>query len=243
MPGQQDYAVHLAILAEQVQEYLRELRPPRAGVPAEMEALAERDEIPIVHWETGRFLAVLMRALRPQRVLEVGTAIGYSTVHMAEALEGGQIVTVELDPERAARAREFFAKAGLDDRITLIEGEAREVIAGLDGPFDLVFLDAKKRQTRDYLRLLEPKVREGSTLVVDNMLLSGEVALGDDDPGRWSARTRRFMRELGADLLVSERWLGALVPVGDGLAVATRRTGPVAEAHADADALTRRVAR
>ena len=210
---------------------------------AEIEALAGREEIPIVHWETGRFLAVLVRALRPQRVLEVGTAIGYSTVHMAEELEGGQIVTVELDPQRAAQAREFFAQAGLDDRISLIEGEAREVIAGLDGPFDLVFLDAKKRQTRDYLRLLEPKVREGSALVVDNMLLSGELALGEDDGGRWSARTRRFMRELGADLLVSERWLGALVPVGDGLGIATRRAGPVAEAQADADALTRRVAK
>ena len=88
------------ILDEQVERYLDGLRPQRSETMAEMEALAERDGVPIVHWEAGRFLATLCRALDPV-VLEVGTAIGYSTLHMAEPLERGRVVTLERDPERA----------------------------------------------------------------------------------------------------------------------------------------------
>jgi predicted O-methyltransferase YrrM len=96
------------ITAEHVQEYLRALSGERSEVMAEMEALAERDRIPIVLWETGRLLAVLVAALRPARVLEVGTAIGYSTLHMAQALpEDGVIVTLEREPERIAQAHKY----------------------------------------------------------------------------------------------------------------------------------------
>src|ERR671922_13729 len=92
------------ILSEHVEAYLHGLRPGRSPVMSEMEALAERDGIPIVHWETGRFLAALCRALDPA-VLEVGTAIGYSTLHMAAELERGRVVTLERDPDRAAPVR------------------------------------------------------------------------------------------------------------------------------------------
>src|SRR3982751_1481757 len=101
----------MTILADHVTAYLAAIRPPRGPVMAEREALAERDGVPIVHWETGRLLAALCRAVDPV-VLEVGTAIGYSTLHMAEQLERGRVVTLELDPARAAQARDFLARAG-----------------------------------------------------------------------------------------------------------------------------------
>src|SRR5687767_4683525 len=106
----------MRILDERVESYLNELRPERSEVMAEMEAVAERDSVPIVPWETGRFLAVLCRAMDP-RVLEVGTAIGYSTLHMAEQLEDGHVVTLELDPDRARQARDYFRRAGVVERI------------------------------------------------------------------------------------------------------------------------------
>ncbi len=96
---------------------------------AEMEAVAERDSVPIVSWETGRLLAVLCRVLDPN-VLEVGTAIGYSTLHMAEQLRSGRITTLEYDPDRAAQARASFERADVADKIELIEGDARETIDG-----------------------------------------------------------------------------------------------------------------
>src|ERR671937_2102380 len=117
----------MRILDERVERYLHELRPERSAVMAEMEAVAERDSVPIVPWETGRLLATLCRALDPV-VLEVGTAIGYSTLHMAEQLERGRVVTLERDPDRAAQARDYFARAGVADRVELVEGDALETI-------------------------------------------------------------------------------------------------------------------
>jgi predicted O-methyltransferase YrrM len=210
------------ILSEHVARYLTELRPERGEVMREMEELAQRERVPIVHWETGRLLAALCRALDPV-VLEVGTAIGYSTLHMAEQLERGRIVTLELDPERAAQARGFLSRAGVAERVDLIEGDARETIRGLDGPFGLLFIDAKKTEYREYLELAEPKLSQRGLLVIDNVLMSGEVALAEGSETFWGADSLAAARRLNADLLESERWVGAVLPVGDGVAVAARR--------------------
>jgi predicted O-methyltransferase YrrM len=142
-----------------VQDYLERLRPERDELLAEMEALARLERIPIVEWETGRLLATLVRALRPQLVLEVGTAIGCSTLHMARELDAGaRIVTLERNPKRIAQARGFWDRGGVLDRIDLVEGDALESIAGLDGPFDLVFLDATKTEIDAYLAALGGRV-------------------------------------------------------------------------------------
>src|SRR4051795_11795016 len=145
------------ILSEHVDAYLRDLRPGRSEVMAEMEAVAERDGVPIVSWDTGRLLAALCRALDPV-VLEVGTAIGYSTLHMAEQLERGRVVTLEFDHSRAEQARGYFARAGVAERVELVEGDARETIPSLEGPFDLLFVDGTKVEYRDYLALARPKL-------------------------------------------------------------------------------------
>jgi predicted O-methyltransferase YrrM len=210
------------ILDEHVESYLHALRSERSAVMAEMEAVADRDDVPIVHWETGRFLAVLCRALDPV-VLEVGTAIGYSTLHMAEQLRGGRVVTLELREDRASQARDFFGRAGVADRVELIEGDARHSIESVEGPIDLLFVDAAKDEYRTYIDLAEPKLSERAVLVVDNMLMSGEVALPEGASGGWRPESLAAARELNAELLASERWLACVLPVGDGIAFATRR--------------------
>jgi predicted O-methyltransferase YrrM len=210
------------ILDERVERYLHGLRPERSEVMAEMEAVADRDGVPIVHWETGRFLAVLCRALDPF-VLEVGTAIGYSTLHMAEQLEGGRVATLEIDPDRAKQARAFWERAGVADRIELVEGDARETLPSLDGPFDLLFVDAAKDQYRGYIEAAEPKLSERAVLVVDNTLMSGEVALDPGADTTWRQASLAAARSLNAELLESERWLSCVLPVGDGVTFASRR--------------------
>ena len=213
----------MAILSGHVAGYLRDLRPERSPLMAEMEALAEREGIPIVHWETGRFLASLVKALRPELVLEVGTAIGYSTLHMAESLDGGRIQTLEIDARRAAQAREFMAAAGVAERVEVIEGDARQTIATLDGPFGLVFLDAAKDEYREYLELAEPKSAPRAALVVDNLLMSGEVALPEGAATSWAPDRLEAARALNRQLLRSENWLGSVLPIGDGVGFAARR--------------------
>jgi predicted O-methyltransferase YrrM len=210
------------ILDERVQEYLRGLRPGRSQVMKEMEEVAERNGVPIVAWETGRFLATLCRALDPV-VLEVGTAIGYSTLHMAEQLDRGRIVTLEYDPDRAAQARDYLARAGVSDRVELVEGDANETIPRLDGPFDLLFVDATKEQYRGYIELAEPKLAERAVLVIDNLLMFGEVALSPAAETFWRAEALEAARALNAELLSSDRWLGSVLPIGDGVGFAARR--------------------
>ena len=212
----------MPILAEHVQAYLERIRPERSPVMAEMEELAERERVPIVHWETGRMLAALCRAMDPV-VLEVGTAIGYSTLHMAEQLDRGRVVTLERDPERAAQARDFLSRAGVAERVELVEGDARETIQRVEGPFDFLFVDATKAEYRDYIDLAEPKLTERALLVVDNLLMSGEVALPDNAETFWADDSLVAARKLNAELLTSDKWLGAVLPVGDGVGLAARR--------------------
>jgi predicted O-methyltransferase YrrM len=210
------------ILDERVERYLHELQPSRSEVMAELEAVAERDDVPIVHWETGRFLAVLCRSMDPV-VLEVGTAIGYSTLHMAEQLRSGRVITLELRADRAAQARDFFERAGVADRVDLREGDAQETIRSVEGPIDLLFVDAAKDEYERYIELAEPMLSERGVLVVDNMLMSGEVALPEGSDTQWRDQSLRAARRLNAELLDSERWLACVLPIGDGIAFAARR--------------------
>jgi predicted O-methyltransferase YrrM len=210
------------ILADHVARYLHGLRPERSPVMREMEELAEREGIPIVHWETGRFLATLARALDPEQVLEVGTAIGYSTLHIAEAMGRGRIVTIERDPVRAGQAADFLARAGVADKVEIVEADAMETIGRLTGPFDFIFLDASKDEYANYLRLAEPKASERALLVVDNLLMSGDVALTDDSQATWRPQSLSAARAFNAELLASDRWLGSVLPIGDGVGFAAR---------------------
>ena len=157
---------------------------------------------------------------------------------MAEQLSKGRVVTLELDPTRAGQAREFWARAGVADRIELVEGDARETIQAVPRPVDLLFVDAAKDEYARYIELAEPKLSERALLVIDNMLMSGEVALhpnavvregaGSARTGairntRWRAEALASARALNASLMRSERWLACVLPVGDGIAFATRR--------------------
>jgi predicted O-methyltransferase YrrM len=212
----------MRILDGRVESYIQDLRPERSPVMAEMEAVAERDGVPIVHWETGRFLAALCRSLDPV-VLEVGTAIGYSTLHMAEQLVEGRVITLELDASRARRARSFLERAGVADRIELIEGDARSTVEGVPGPIDLLFVDAAKEQYGGYIEAAEPKLSDRAVLVVDNMLMSGEVALPPGAETEWRGEALESARALNAELVGSDRWLACVLPVGDGIAFGVRR--------------------
>jgi predicted O-methyltransferase YrrM len=212
----------MRILDERVEGYIDSLRPERSPVMAEMEEVADRDGVPIVNWETGRFLAALCRAMDPV-VLEVGTAIGYSTLHMAEQLVEGRVITLEMDPSRAEQARSFWERAGVADRIELIEGDARSTLDDVPGPIDLLFVDAAKDQYGGYIEAADPKLSDRAVLVVDNMLMSGEVALPADAETMWRAEALASARALNASLVESDKWLACVLPVGDGIAFGVRR--------------------
>lgn len=210
------------IVSEAVKDYLRDLRAEPDPVLAEMERQGAREGIPIVVPETGALLHVLALASAAQRVIEVGTAIGVSTLYLARALApGGRITSFEVDPERHAAARSYLERAGVSDRCDLRLQDARDGLAELDGDFDMAFIDGVKAQYRDYFELLLPRLREGGLLAVDNVLMAGTVAEGRSD-GHWTDEQIAGARAFNHRLLHEQGLTGTLLPVGDGVLVAVK---------------------
>lgn len=169
----------------------------------------------------GGLLCALVHATRARLVLEIGTFSGYSSVAMASALpSGGRIVTCEIDEASAAVARRHFDSSPLGKRIELRRGPARDTIAQLDGPFDLVFIDADKTGYLDYYEAVLPKLAPHGVVVVDNTLWSGRVLDRSEDSDNTVA-LRRFNEHVLAD----ERTQCVLLPVGDGMTVIWRSDG------------------
>jgi caffeoyl-CoA O-methyltransferase len=169
----------------------------------------------------GRFLELLVYASGARRVLEIGTFSGYSALSMAAGLPpGGRIVTCEVDPEVAEVARRHIAASPYADRIEVRVGPALEAVSGLDGPFDLVFVDADKESYRDYVEAVLPKLSERGVLAIDNTLWSGRVV---DDP-RGDERTRR-LAELNDALREDPRIVCVQLTVRDGITLVRRAPG------------------
>jgi predicted O-methyltransferase YrrM len=213
------------IRTDAVDAYLASLRPAPDPVLAEMQAHGLRDRIPIVGPETGQLLHLLARAHGARRIVEVGTAIGVSTLYLARALPaeaGAAVISFEIDPERHEAARDYLGRAGVSDRVDLRLQDAREGLPALEGEFDMAFLDGVKGQYVDYFELVLPRLKHGAVLAVDNVLMSGTVAEGRSD-GHWTDEQIAFARAFNERLLGSEDLTGTVTPVGDGVLVAVRR--------------------
>jgi predicted O-methyltransferase YrrM len=210
------------ITTEAVSSYIAGVRRGPDEVLADMEAHADRDGVPIVHAPTGQLLAVLAAALAPRTVVEVGTAIGVSTLYLARALpEGGRIVSFDVDPERHAAAHDYLRRAGVLDRVDLRLQDARQGLRDLSGPVDLAFIDGVKEQYADYLDGLLPLVRPGGVIAVDNVLMSGTVADGVP-AGPWTESHIAAMRAFNERLMADPRLEATVTPVGDGVALAVK---------------------
>jgi caffeoyl-CoA O-methyltransferase len=211
------------IVSDAVYEYVLGALPEPDRLLAEMQAHAAREGVPVVTPDTGRLLHVLALASGARRVVEIGTAIGVSTLHLARALPaGGTLVSFEVDPDRHAAARRYLERGGVAERADLRLEDAAEGLEAIDEPFDLAFIDALKRDYRAHLERVLPRLRPGGLVVADNVLLSGTVATERPD-GHWSADHIRRMREFNRRLLEDPPMTGTILPVGDGVALAVKR--------------------
>lgn len=206
------------IVPEHVEEYAAAHTSPAA---AHLQALAEETRATLESPQMltgeieGRFLEFLVFLARPERVLEIGTYSGYSALSMARTLPAdGRIITCELDDARADVAERHIAAAGLADRIEVRRGPALDTVNALDGPFDLVFIDADKEGYVDYYEAVLPKLSERGLIVVDNVLWSGRVAAQPSDDDEDSTRAlRSFNDHVAAD----ERVQNVMLSVRDGV--------------------------
>lgn len=209
------------ILAPGVAEYLSGLEPEPDPLLAEMRAHGDRDHIPIVFAVTGGLLEVLAAATGAARAVEVGTAIGVSTLHLARG--GAHVTSFEVDPERHAAARDYLARAGLADRVDLRLQDATEGLAALEpGGFDLGFIDGPKAGYSTHLDQIVGLLRPGGLLLVDNVLMGGGAATGE--PARqWGSESIALIRAFNESLKAREDLRVTVLPVGDGVTLGVRR--------------------
>ena len=209
-----------AILTDETAEYLATIRPPADDLVEEMEAHARDERVPIAAREVAHLQAILVCATGADRVLEFGTAIGYSTLHVARA--GAEVVTLELDDERIAAAEEYLERGGVNDRVEIIQGPALETLETLAGPFDIVFLDAVKQEYVDYLDRSLAMVPEGGLVVADNLLWSGNVPADDDEVPESRRESTEALREFNEYFVRHEQLDAVVTPLDDGTGIATK---------------------
>ncbi|HVO82273.1 MAG TPA: O-methyltransferase [Terriglobales bacterium] len=201
-----------------VEDYLYSLLPPRDEVLAEMEALAAEQKIPIVGPAVGRVLYQLALMIGAKTVFEMGSAIGYSTIWWARALgDGGRVIYTDGDPKNAERARRYFERAGVADRITIKTGDALELLSEQKQPFDIIFNDVDKEDYPRVFRLAVPRLRKGGLFVTDNVLWSGKVAQGNPD-----SHTNAIL-EFNRQLYSSPDLFSTILPIRDGVSVAVKK--------------------
>ena len=202
-------------------EYLESLHGGLPEVFSALDADGGRDDIPIVGTSVGRLLHMLVRASGARRVVEVGTAIGYSALWIATALpRDGQLITIDPDRERTDRARAFWDRAGVGDLIRVVNAPALDVLPTLDGPFDFAFIDALKHEYAGYLGHVVALLRSGGTVAVDNLLWSGRTSGSAPDDGSTDTRA---LKEFNATFVAHRELDAVILPVGDGVGIGVKR--------------------
>lgn len=214
------------IVPDAIEQYLAGLN--RAGDPV-LGDIARGNAsrgLPLVDAEVGALLRVLATAIMASRILEIGTAIGYSGIWLARALPAdGVLVTMELDEQRAREARENFARAGVAGRVSVVVGDARLKIAKVSGPFDLIFQDGDKQLYTPLLDRLVALLRPGGLLVTDNVLWDGEVVPGFAQTPRQNPEDTRAIIEYNQRVAAHPDLLTTIVPLRDGVSISVKRSG------------------
>jgi predicted O-methyltransferase YrrM len=215
-----------SIVPEPIEQYLAGLNRLSDPVLDDVAEAGRQTELPLVDAEVGALLRVLATAVGATRILEIGTAIGYSGIWLAGALPpGGMLITMEAEPDRARQARENFARAGLADRANVMVGEANLLLAKVTGPFDLIFQDADKGLYSPMLERLVDLLRPGGLLVTDNVLWSGEVVPGFVKVPQKDVEETRAIIDYNKRLSGHPRLLTAIVPLRDGVSISVKRSG------------------
>ena len=208
-----------------IENYLRELAPERPEFMIGMENYAAENYVSIIPPEVAQFLTVLVHLCGAREVLEIGTAIGYSTIWLAWAVtpRDGHITTIEINERRALTAINNIRTAGLEDRITLIKGHAVDIVPELNDQYDFIFIDAAKGQYGWFFEELYPRLAPGGLLVSDNVLAEGLVIVPDEEMRHRQKTSVRRLREYLKMITTHPNLETTILPLGDGIAVSYKK--------------------
>lgn len=211
------------IVEERVVTFIHSLETENSEILEQMEKEALDSRVPIIRKEMQSFLKVLLAMKKPKRILEVGTAVGFSALLMSEyAPADCQITTIEKYEKRIPIARENFKRAGKETQITLLEGDAMEILKGLTGSFDFIFMDAAKGQYIYYLPEVLRLLEKDGVLVSDNVLQEGEIIESRFAVERRNRTIHSRMREYLYELKHHSLLETSIIPLGDGVSVSIK---------------------
>lgn len=212
------------IVNERIVSYIHSLERSNGEVCDEIERYAHETDVPIIRKEMESFLRTMISVKRPKRILELGTAIGYSAILMAKSMpDDCTITTIENYEKRIPIAKENFQKAGVRDRITLMEGDALEVLKSLEGEFDFVFMDAAKAQYPFYLQEIMRLLPKNGILIADNVLQEGELIESRFAVERRNRTIHSRIREFLYKVKNMEELETTIIPIGDGITLSVRK--------------------
>ena len=212
------------VVEERLVTYINSLETGNTEILDEIEREALRSDVPIIRKEMQTFLKVFLAMKRPARILEVGTAVGFSAILMAEYNPGAcEIITIENYEKRIPIARENFKRAGKESVITLLTGDAKEVLPTIEEPFDFIFMDAAKGQYIHFLPEVLRLLKSGGNPISDNVLQDGDIIQSRFAVTRRNRTIHKRMREYLYTLTHHEELTTAVLPIGDGITVSVKK--------------------
>ena len=212
------------IVNERIVAYINSLDRGNSPICNTIEKEAIEDDVPIIRKEMGNLLKVLLELKQPQSILEVGTAVGYSSILMSENMpQNCRITTIENYEKRIPVAKNNFKRAGKEEVITLLEGDAMDILKELDGTYDFIFMDAAKGQYIHYLPNVLRLLSDGGCLVSDNVMQDGDIIESRFAVERRNRTIHARMREYLYELKHREDLVTSIIPLGDGVAVSIKQ--------------------
>jgi predicted O-methyltransferase YrrM len=212
------------IVNERIVSYIHSLERSNGEVCDEIEEFAHQTNVPIIRKEMESFLRVLIEIKKPKRILELGTAIGYSAILMANTMsENCRITTIENYDKRIPIAKDNFKRAGVEKKVELLEGDALEILQKINEPYDFVFMDAAKAQYLVYLKEIMRLLPVGGILIADNVLQDGELVESRYAVERRNRTIHSRMREYLYEVKNMKELETTIIPIGDGITLSVRK--------------------
>ena len=205
------------VVKDEIVDFMRTRQKPVAGALEELEAFARKENIPIIPHETVAYFRLLLQALQPKKILEIGTAIGFSALLMAENAPDAQITTIDRNEEMIGFAKENLAKYDQRKQITLLEGDAVDVLQDLTETYDFVFMDSAKSKYVVFLPQVLKRLNPGGLVLIDDVFQGGDVAKPFEEIKRGQRAIYRGLHSLFDATLDSPDLTASLLPLGDGL--------------------------
>lgn len=212
----------MEIVASFVSDYIRNLEKSTDSLLIEMEDYALKNKVPIIEVEVARFLEILVKLKKPKRILEIGTAIGYSSIIMNRAYPKSKITTIEIDEKNFLKAKEFIKKSNYTKNIDVIFADANDALEFIKADYDMIFMDAAKGQYINFFEKSVERLTKGGILVSDNILFRGLVAKEKNNVRRKNTIVKRLKEFLNM-ITNSEIFSTTIVPIDDGMAICYKK--------------------